>query len=60
MLDATVNQIKAKLDNNEILLFISQNGKNTKKHLITNVGKGEKKEKLSETATRNINWYRCF
>ena len=46
MLNATVNQIKAKLDNNEISLFISQNGKNTKKHLITNVGKDEKKEKL--------------
>ena len=28
MLNATINQIKAKLDNNEISLYISQKGKN--------------------------------
>lgn len=30
MFNATINQIKAKLDNNEISLYISQKGKNKK------------------------------
>lgn len=30
MVNVTINQIRAKLDNNEILLYISENSKNKK------------------------------
>lgn len=58
MLNAIINsRIKAKLNNHEISLFISQNGKNKKKNLIMNI---MRRKKLSCTVIRNINWYKCF
>lgn len=44
MVNVTINQIRAKLDNNEILLYISENSKNKKNTM--NVGKDEKEKNL--------------